>query len=623
MPRTTTVGQLMLNAALPEDMRRDHFDINKGSIKELVRELALKHPDNFKDVMDRIMKLGHFSAQSSGTSVSLSALRQTDEIREKIAKLNQKVRDIANSDLTDQQKREQIILAVGREAPKIQDAIFQHGLKTGNPFALQAASGSRGNASQLQQLVAGDMLVQDHRDELLEIPVLRGYSQGLSPAEYFASSFGARKSTADTKFATRDSGFLSKQLTMATHRTVVTEEDCATSAGIRVDGNDSENIGSVLAQDVDTGDGIIPAGTILSPRDVKQIGDTPIIVRSVSTCQASSGVCAKCSGARSKGRLPDIGDNIGLPAAQAIGEKVSQGALNAKHKGATINVGSKITREIDKGGFDRLNQLVQVPSSFEDAAALATTDGHVTGIRDAPQGGQYIRVGDTDHYVPPNQKVLVRPGQEVEAGDVMSNGIPNPAEIVTYKGLGEGRQYFLKTFREALRASGQDTHRRNLEVLAKSLVNHVKITDPEGFDGFMPDDIVPYDVVRTRYQPREDAQKLNVSRARNMYLERPVLHYTIGTRITPRTIKDLQDAGIMEVEAHPDAPPFEPTMLRAMESALHDDNWMTRLGGSYLQKGFLDSVHRSKASPLHDTSFIPSLAEGSRFGDSLKHTGVY
>ncbi len=211
----------------------------------------------------------------------------------------------------------------------------------------------------------------------------------------------------------------------------------------------------------------------------------------------------------------------------------------------------------------------------------------------------------------------------LEAGDAVSDGAINPAVLVRLKGIGEGRRQFIDLFNDALVNSGIKANRRNLEVLARGLINHVKITDPNGFDGFLVDDIVSYDDVKYRYNPREGVQKLKLDRAKGKYLERPVLHYTLGTRLTPSVIKQMKDHGVNEVEAHDDAPPFEPIMIRGMESAMRDKNWMTRMYGSFLSKGFLEAVHRGRTAPIKSTSFVPGFAVGEGFGEDLEEKGVY
>lgn len=610
MPKpTTTPGQLMLRRVLPEDMRQPSYDLDKKSIKKLLQELAERHPDRFKDVAHQIMKMGHFASQSTGLSIGLRDFLPPEEVENDLIKLRKRMEQLAEDPTLDNEAREKKAIAiVGKAAPELRQKLFDQAVKRNNRLALQAKSGARGNPSQLASLLIGDMLVQNHRDQTIGVPILHGYAEGLDPVEYFAGSYGARKGVVDLKDATPQAGYFGKTLSQASHRQVITMRDCGTRNGIETDSEDEENIGAVR----------VGGDQPLTARDLASIDDKKITLRSPMTCEAPDGLCSKCAGARESGKLPDIGDNVGLPSAQSVSEKVSQMTISSKHSGGTVGAGGP-----SKGGFDRLNQLAQVPSNFRDAAPLVKEDGTVTAIKEAPQGGHYVSVGAEQYYVPAGQEVTVKAGQTLEAGDALSNGIPNPREVARHKGIGEGRRYFLEAFKEALSASGQKVHRRNLETLSRSLVNHVRITDPDGYAGYLPDDTVPYDTLRAQYQPREGASARKPQNAIGQYLERPALHYSLGTRVTPSVAKRLQDAGMMEVQTHPDPPPFEPQMVRAVESATRDPNWLTRMSGSYLSKGFLDATHRGMSAPLQDTSYVPGLVQASDFGSALKTTGKY
>jgi DNA-directed RNA polymerase subunit beta' len=614
MAQLTTPGQLLIDQALPPDMRRGRYDIDKKSIKEMMTELLQRHPDQYREVTARIMAAGHEAAQTSGHSLSLESLVPSPTMTARLDALRAKVLELGQSDLPDEEKEKMTLDLVAGEVDGLRSQIVADGDKDGNPLILQARSGSRGNANNVLQAMAGDMLVADHRDRPVGVPVLHGYGHGLDPVEYWASSYGARKGAMSTKMSVADSGFLTKQLVGASHRLVVTEPDCGDDQGIAVPANDADNVGSVLAK----GEGNATAGTILSAGTLKRFGDKEIRVRSPLTCKASRGICARCAGARFRGGLPKVGDNVGIPAAQALGERVSQGLLGAKHQGGMVAAGG-----VGQTGFDSINSLVQVPKGFAGSATLATMDGVVTRIRPASQGGTHVTVGETDHYIPPGLEVSAKAGDEVEAGDSLSSGVANPAEVTQYKGIGEGRKHLVAALSQALSDAGAPAHRRNIEVVARGLVNHVKITAPEGLSGFLPDDVVTYDQVRSVWEPREGASVGKPSDAKGRYLERPAGHYTLGTRVTPSVIKQLSATGYNEIETHPDPPPFEPVMVRAMENAMRDPNWMTRLGGSYLTKGFSEAVHRGRVAPLHDTSWIPSLAEGMDFGRDLTETGEY
>lgn len=293
---------------------------------------------------------------------------------------------------------------------------------------------------------------------------------------------------------------------------------------------------------------------------------------------------------------------------------------NSKHVAGVKGAGGKGSSSESQGAYEQVNKLVNIPQHYEGQAAVATLDGSVGKIEDAPQGGQYVVVGGKRHYVPPHLEVNVKVGDTMEAGDVLSSGIPSPAEVVQHKGIGEGRRYLMETMGKTLRSSGIAANRRNLELISRGLINHVRVTGM-GVNGSMPDDILEYDDFAARYTPREGAKAVKPHLAKNQYIEQPVLHYSIGTRITPRVTETLKRHGVDEVMAHAEPPAFEPEMQRGIDTMSRDPDWMVRLGGFHLGRNFLDAVHRGAKSKLHSTSYIPSLAQGQEFARSDQPAG--
>lgn len=283
---------------------------------------------------------------------------------------------------------------------------------------------------------------------------------------------------------------------------------------------------------------------------------------------------------------------------------------SAKHGGGVAGQTKAVS------GFEAVDQLIQVPKTFKDGAAHSTVDGIVQSVEPAPAGGTYITIDGTKHYVASGFNLLVKKGDRIEAGDVLSEGMPNPALIVQYKGIGEGRRYFVNSFREALRNANVNAHRRNVEVLARGLINHVRLTDE--IDDFAPDDIVQYNTLAASYKPREGHKILKPAAAVGQYLEKPYLHYTIGTRIRPSMLKDFSEFGVGELAVHPEPPPFEPEMIRGMSNLQHDPDWMVRMLGSGLKGSLLSAVQRGSTSDERGTSFVPARARAVDFG----HIGV-
>ena len=225
-----------------------------------------------------------------------------------------------------------------------------------------------------------------------------------------------------------------------------------------------------------------------------------------------------------------------------------------------------------------------------------------------------MSVAGRRHYVLPDFKALVKKGDTVEAGDVISEGLPNPAEIVQHKGIGAGRWHFMQNFRNTLKTSGIAASRRNIELLARGLINHARIIDEDGPPDSLPNDIVEFNTITRGYTPRRGSRTLAPKQASGLYLEAPALQYSIGTRITPRVMADIQKYGVSAITVNKDPPSFAPEMVRAMDTISYAPDWMVRLGGFQLKKGLLESVHRGRTSKEHGESFIPALARGVEFG---------
>ena len=613
--QTATLGQLLINRTLPEDMRDYSRVLDKKGLMKLLEQVARKHPDKYKDVSHKLNQIGLKSSQEEGgMSFGMRHLRRSKaanvvrkRVRAKLAKI------LSDDTLTPKRRKELIIRAVGSESEAQQKAILEEAIANKNPLAMQVLSGSRGKPMNLASLLGSDMLYSDHRDEVIPIPVLRSYSEGLSPEEYWAGTYGARRGIIATKFATQDAGFLSKQLNQAGHRLVVMGEDSDKAQkspylrGMIADTDDMDNEGALLAKDT----GPYKRNTPLTPKilkDLKRRGKARILIRSpLVGGSPEGGVYARDVGIRETGRLPGRGEQVGLQAAQALSEPISQGQLSAKHSGGVAG------QEKAVGGFEYINQLIQTPKNMKGGAAHSTLDGTVQRIEDGPAGGQYVTINDEKHYVGSGFTPSVKKGDKVEAGDLLSDGIPNPGIITKYKGVGEGRRYFVTEFKKAMGSSGMRGHRRNIELLARGLINHVKIT--EETDDNAPDDIIPYSTIEHTYKPRRGHQVLRPKKAVGQFLERPVLHYTIGTKVRPSMLKDFEEFGVKEIPVHKNPPPFEPHMVRGMFQLQHDPDWMTQMYGSGLKKSLLESTARGATSELRGTSFVPSLALGTDFGE--------
>lgn len=611
----------MINEALPPGLRDHGRTLDKKGIAKMLKDVAEKHPDQYVDVSKALSDVGlAVSYTSGGASFGLRHMRRSKVAAAAYTRLSRKLQRImSNARYSDKQRGDAIISAVSEANEPLMQKIFQEAKASKNPLAAQVASGSRGNPMNLRSLLAGDGLYVDGQENVIPIPILRSYSQGLSPAEYWAGAYGARKGLTDLKIATADAGYFAKQMNQATHRLLVSALDDdkykeSSLRGFPADISDPDNEGALLA----VGVGGYKRNTILTHKilkDLRRQRVKRILVRSpLVGGPADGGVYARDVGVRERGGLAPIGDYVGMAAAQALTEPLTQAQIGSKHTGGVAGAGAAVS------GFKYINQLAQVPKRFKSGAAHAQVDGKVRQIEAAPQGGFFVVIDNDKHYVDPDFDLTVKVGDSVEAGDVLSEGIPNPAEIVKHKGIGEGRKYFVEAFRDAYAGSRLPAHRRNVELVARGLINHVRVNEEMG--SYIPGDVAPYSAIERDYLPRAGSHSADIRQSRGKYLERPVLHYTIGTRLRPSVIKTLQQYGVSSVHVHDEPPPFEPEMIRAASSITHDPDWMTRMLGSGQKRSLLTSVHRGGTSDLRGTSFVPSLAAGGEsFGRAGKSKG--
>jgi hypothetical protein len=315
-------------------------------------------------------------------------------------------------------------------------------------------------------------------------------------------------------------------------------------------------------------------------------------------------------GVREDGKFPPIGHHVGLNAASAMAERIAQSQLNQKHSGGQQDDRGNIVYS----GFDVINNLAKVPKTFPHRAAVSEVTGDVEKIEPAAQGGTNIIIDGKPHYAGPGLPILVKPGETVEPGDQLSGGIVNPADAVRYKGIGEGRRYFTDRFTQAFRDTNYEINRRNVEVLGRAMIDHVAVNEQSGVGDHLPGDVVSYNSVAFSYRPRKDAKTLPPAKAVGQYLEQPALHYTIGTRLTKKMADRLKKFGIDSVMTHPQESGFVPDMVSITKVPQYGDDWMARLGSTYLKPRLLQDVQRGAQSKVHGIHPTPGIAKGVEFG---------
>ena len=619
MSEPLTIGKLLLKHSVPDHLKPYVKDtvLDKKGIGGLFSKLSEGDDSAYKKSVNSLTRLGFETSTRLGSTVPLADLKPLDDKEERFKKLDLDLDKINKESGTKKEKDIKKIELYSKFTKDFEDALTTAGTSKNHTLAKVIKAGARGSMQQYRQTVGSPILVSDEKGKpLLDFPIKNSFADGLSVPEYLLHSYGIRQGAIGTKLSVADSGYFSKQLSRAAMPLVIEEHDCGTNNGIPVSTSDRDSIGTFLARPTNgfNRNNLVTA-KVLS--DLANAGVKQIIVRSPITCQASrkshtGAVCQLCAGKREKG-LPAMGSYLGVTAATALGEPLAQGQLNSKHQAGSAALGKTVAT-----GFKLIDQLANIPHTFQNKAAVATIDGVVKTVRNLPQGGTEIVVGNHKgehaHYVPAGFEPKVKVNDHVEAGDIMSAGIVNPADIVQHKGIGEGRNYFVNAMHKAFDESGMGVNRRNFEVIARGAVDHVRITHPDGLGDHLPDSVVSYQAIEKDYKPRPTAKLVRVDLAQGKYLEEPALHYTIGTRLTSKMIENLKSHKIDAVHVHDEPPAFHPEMVRLLDVPGHVPDWAHQMYSTYLEKRLINSVNNGMTSSLKGPSPILGLAYGVGFG---------
>ena len=338
---------LLINSVLPPDLRDDSRVLNKSSLDDVLAEVARRYPDQYSSIVQSISDAGRRAAYLQGETISLKDMRPVVDKDAILAKMDQELQGLGPQDLQGEDWRKKRMSIWQKYATELEKLTKDQAIAQGNSLGASVISGSRGNPFQLKAMLTTPALYTDYQDNPIELFVRRGFNEGLRPYEYLASTFGVRKSVISTKQSTAESGDLLKQLTQAAANTMVTDDDCGTVNGLDFDVGDDDLEGRVLSKSY----GDIPAGTPIDKRVMQKLRSqkvTKVIARSPMTCQAKKGICSTCLGLLPDGKFAPIGYAAGITAAQAIGEPLTQGALNCLVEGTMVRMANGSAKAIEQ-----------------------------------------------------------------------------------------------------------------------------------------------------------------------------------------------------------------------------------------------------------------------------------
>ena len=408
------------------------------------------------------------------------------EAEERVDKIMKKYR---RGLLTDEERHRHVISVWGEISNKVTDAMMDN-LKQLNPIYMMANSGARGSVNQMRQLAAMRGLMADTSGRTIEIPIKSNFREGLTVLEYFISTHGARKGLTDTALRTADSGYLTRRLVDVSQEVIVREDDCGTRDGIIVsdirDGNEiiepliDRLEGRTVTDNVfnpETGELIIAENEMITAAKAKEIVDAGIQevkIRSVVKCRSKVGVCSKCYGHNlSNGTPVNIGEAVGIIAAQSIGEPGTQLTMRTFHAGGVA--GDDITQ-----GLPRVEELFEARRP-KGVAIISEVAGKVrltetSGKREIVVMNQ--ETGESATYlIPFGSRIKVRDDQEINAGDPLTEGSLNPHDIIAILGATAVQNYFIQEVQRVYRLQGVDINDKHIEVIVRQMMNKVKIED--------------------------------------------------------------------------------------------------------------------------------------------------
>jgi DNA-directed RNA polymerase subunit beta' len=505
---TTTVGRIIFNEVLPEDFPFFNKQLTTKEIKQITKEI-IHHYRDFKKsakILDAIKDLGFYYATLSGLSWGLTDLKIPPEKQSILTEASKKAEEIINQYkegfLTAEEKKVLTETEWRRAVSQLSNFI-PNALKKYDPVYIFFDSGAKGNWGVAVQIMGMKGLVVNPAGRLIEMPILSSHQEGFNVLEYFAASHGGRKGLADTALKTSFAGYLTRRLVDVAQEILVKEEDCRSKEGLIINKKECEAegdsfekriFGRFIAQDIVDKNGkiILKSGELIDEENIEKILNSQVesvVVRSPLTCGTLNGVCQKCYGIDLAWRKPiDLGEAVGVVAAQSIGEPGTQLTLRTFHTGG-------VAQAIDiTQGLPRVEEIFEarIPKG---EAPLSEVEGTVIDIKKANHQ-KHIVIKSKDkksltiqYSVPEKVTLWVKEGDLVKKGDQLCEGNINLKKLLKISGRDVCQQYILKEVKKVYNIAGEDINEKHFEIIIKQMFSRVKITS-KGNSEFIPGEIV-------------------------------------------------------------------------------------------------------------------------------------
>jgi DNA-directed RNA polymerase subunit beta' len=502
----TTLGKAIFNSLLPADFPYVTEVADKGVITEIVEVLAEKYPKVVvAATLDALKDAGFHWATRSGVTVALSDVvtpKEKKTIIEKHEKLAAKVDGQFEKGLISELERHKELITIWTDANVEVSAALKVEMSKGyNTINRMVTSGARGNWLQVGNIAGMRGLVANPKGEIISTPIKNSYREGLSVAEYFIATHGARKGLADTALRTADSGYLTRRLVDVSQDVIIREADCDTTKGlpftIAIDGAAAPNVENLvfartLAADAVDGKGkvVAAAGTDIGRQTIKDFiaaGVTSLLVRSPLTCESTKGVCGACYGrSMATGKTVDLGEAVGIIAAQSIGEPGTQLTMRTFHTGGSASA-ADITQ-----GLPRVAELFEARTP-KGASPIADATGRVAIDESGAQRKLILTPDNGDdaysYTILKNAVLLVEDGSHVEVGTQLFAGTLDPKDVLRVRGLREVQTHLVEGVQGVYLSQGVPIHDKHIEVIVRQMLRMVSIVD-QGDTELVPGELV-------------------------------------------------------------------------------------------------------------------------------------
>ena len=513
----TTLGRCLFNEILPQDLgfvKRENdedylklevdFHVGKKQLKQILEKVINNHgATKTAEVLDNIKAMGYKFSTRAAMTVSISDMTVPESKKQILADAEHTVDEITKhyrrGFLTDEERYKEVIETWQAADNELTTALLS-GLDKYNNIFMMADSGARGSDKQIKQLAGMRGLMADTTGKTIELPIKSNFREGLDVLEYFISAHGARKGMSDTALRTADSGYLTRRLVDVSQDLIIRDVDCCEGKAIPfmeiedlVDGNEvieslEERItGRTAAETMYDAEGnmIVKANHMITPKRAARIvatGVKSVKIRTILTCKSHVGVCAKCYGANmATGQRVQVGEAVGIIAAQSIGEPGTQLTMRTFHTGGVA--GDDITQ-----GLPRVEELFEARKP--NGLAIIAEFGGVAEIKETKKKREIIvtnpETGESKAYlIPYGSKIKILDGAVLEAGDELTEGSINPHDLLKIKGLRAVQDYMIREVQRVYRLQGVEINDKHVEVIVRQMLKKIKV-DTAGDSEFLP-----------------------------------------------------------------------------------------------------------------------------------------